>query len=192
MARLKAKTKTPLADAVENPEDVGELRRSILEYLETHNVMTIASCVKDVPWAAAVFYASDGLDLYFFSKPRSRHGVNMAANAEVSAAIHEDYNNWREIRGIQLEGRAERLRGLKMQARFWKVYTKKFPFVKEFFREGSKREMGEMREAVQRKLAGIRLYRIVPLAVWYLDNSRGFGHREILEIPAAEASPRKR
>ncbi len=109
--------------------DPDQLRRDILEYLETHNVMTIASCSgdKDVPWAAAVFYASDGLDLYFFSNPRSRHGVNMAANAEVSAAIHEDYSNWREIRGIQLEGRAERLRGLKMQARFWKVYTKKSP-----------------------------------------------------------------
>lgn len=188
MARLKAKTKTPLADAVENLEAVGELRRDILEYLEMHNVMTIASCSgdKDVPWAAAVFYASDGLDLYFFSNPRSRHGINMAANTAVSAAIHEDYRDWKQIRGIQLEGRAERLRGLKMQARFWKVYTKKFPFVKEFFRAGA------MREAVQRKLAGIRLYRIVPRAVWYLDNSRGFGHREMLEIPAAEASPRKR
>ena len=165
--------------------DPDQLRRDILEYLETHNVMTIASCVKDVPWAAAVFYASEGLDLYFFSNPRSRHGVNIAANAEVSAAIHEDYRDWKQIRGIQLEGRAERLRGLKMQARFWKVYTKKFPFVRQFFREGP------LQGAVQRKLSGIRLYRIVPRAVWYLDNSRGFGHREMLEVPAEEASPRK-
>lgn len=186
MARQKEKSKTPPG------QDPDQLRRDILEYLETHNVMTIASCAKDVPWAAAVFYASDGLDLYFFSNPRSRHGVNMAANAAVSAAIHEDYSNWREIRGIQLEGRAERLRGLKMQARFWKVYTKKFPFVKEFFRAGAMQEMRKMRETVQRKLAGIRLYRIVPRAVWYLDNSRGFGHREMLELPAAEANPRKR
>ena len=166
-------------------QETERLRQDILHYLETHNVMTIASCAKDVPWAAAVFYASDGLDLYFFSNPRSRHGVNMAANAEVSAAIHEDYRDWKQIRGIQLEGRAERLRGLKMQAWFWKVYTKKFPFVKQFFREGP------LQGAVQRKLAGIRLYRIVPRAVWYLDNSRGFGHREMLEMPAEGASPRK-
>ena len=43
-----------------------QLRRDILDYLQTHNVMTIASCDKNVPWAAAVFYASDELDLYFF------------------------------------------------------------------------------------------------------------------------------
>ena len=57
MARQKEKSKTPPG---QNPD---QLCRSILEYLETHNVMTIASCSQDVPWAAAVFYASDGLDL---------------------------------------------------------------------------------------------------------------------------------
>ncbi len=86
------------------------LRQEILSYLTTHNVMTIASCDRNVPWAAAVFYANDEFDLYFFSNPKSRHGGNMTANRLVSAAIHEDYSDWRAIRGIQLEGRAERLR----------------------------------------------------------------------------------
>ena len=157
-----------------------DLRRSILEYLSTHNVMTIASCDKNVPWAAAVFYASDGFDLYFFSNPKSRHGMNMAANAQVSAAIHEDYREWREIRGIQLEGRAERLRSLKLQKRFWVVYLKKFPFVKEFF------QAGRLRDVFQAKLAGIRLYRIVPQSVYYIDNSKGFGHREMLELKGSD------
>ena len=157
-----------------------KLRRQILEYLETHNTMTIASCRQNVPWAAAVFYASDGFDLYFFSDPHSRHGRNMAANASVSAAIHEDYRDWKSIRGIQLEGRAERLRSLKLQARFWTAYRKKFSFVDEFFRPGL------LREAVQPKLAGIRLYRIVPQAIWYLDNSRGFGHRQLLNVCAVK------
>ena len=35
------------------PKDAGELRQHILQYLETHNVMTIASCSRDVPWVAA-------------------------------------------------------------------------------------------------------------------------------------------
>ena len=163
-----------------------DLRRCILDYLESHNVMTIASCQDNVPWAAAVFYASDGFDLYFFSNPRSRHGTYMAANPQVSAAIHEDYSDWREIRGIQLEGRAEQLRSLKLQARFWEVYQRKFPFVKQFFHAGA------LRELLQTKLAGIRLYRIVPTTIWYLDNSRGFGHREMLEVPVPEPKARKR
>lgn len=164
------------------PAQPGEpLRQQVIHYLESHHAMTIASCRDNIPWAAAVFYASDGLDLYFFSKPRSRHGANIAANARVSAAIHEDYSHWREIRGIQLEGRAERLRSLKLRARFWQLYRTKYPFVEEFFRPGP------FRELVQSKLAGIGLYRLVPDAVWYLDNSQGFGHREQLALPGAES-----
>ena len=162
------------------------LRRNILKYLETHNVMTIASCDRDIPWAAAVFYASDGFDLYFFSSPRTRHGKTMAANPVVSAAIHEDYRNWQEIRGIQLEGRAERLRSSRLQARFWEIYPAKFPFVKEFFQPGPRRNV------LQAKLKGIQLYRIVPTTVWYLDNRRGFGHREKLDLLGTKPTAVKR
>ena len=165
--------KAPHPVAAPNREN---LRQEALEYLASHNVMTIASCHGNVPWAAAVFYASDGFTLYFLSNPKSRHGTNIAANAKVGAAIHEDCHDWRAIRGIQLEGRAERLRTIGQQAQFWKVYEKKFPFVKEFFRPGS------MREMLSTKVAGIRFYRIVPSQVYYIDNSKGFGHREMLEL----------
>lgn len=160
--------------AAGNPTE--SLRQRILEYLAAHNSMTIASCQQDVPWAAAVFYVNDEFDLYFLSNPSSRHGTNIGANSVVSAAIHEDYRDWREIKGIQLEGRAERVRSPKLKLRFWQLYRKKFPFVEAFFKAGPLREM------VQAKLGGIRLYRIVPQAVWYLDNDRGFGHRECLPL----------
>ena len=165
---------------VRSSPEAAELRHSILGYLAAHNVMTIASCDRNVPWAAAVFYASDEFDLYFFSNPKSRHGVNMAANAVVSAAIHEDYSDWRAIRGIQLEGRAERLRSLRLRARFWEVYLRKFPFVKQFFSLGG--QAGSIADILQAKLAGVRLYRIVPHAVYFIDNSKGFGHRERLDL----------
>jgi uncharacterized protein YhbP (UPF0306 family) len=169
MARAKAKRSevSPLAASV-------ELQRRILAYLEAHTTMTIASCQHDVPWAAAVFYANDGFDLYFLSTHRSRHGVNMAVNHLVSVAIYGDYRDWRAIRGIQLEGWAERLRSPKIHGHGWRIYRKKFSFVDEFFSPGALREM------IHTKLAGIRLYRIVPRAIWYLDNSRGFGYRELL------------
>ena len=159
-----------------HPHARDHLRRDLLDYLATHNVMTIASCDQNVPWAAAVFYANDEFDLYFFSNPKSRHGENMTANRLVSAAIHEDYSDWRAIRGIQLEGRAERLRSLKLQARFWEVYLEKFPFVKQFFQAGSVRGM------LKTKLSGVRLYRIVPQTLYYIDNSRGLGHRDMLDL----------
>jgi uncharacterized protein len=173
MARAKAKGSevSPLAASV-------KLQRRILAYLEAHTTMTIASCQHDVPWAAAVFYANDGFDLYFLSTHRSRHGVNLAANHLVSVAIYEDYRDWRAIRGIQFEGWAERLRSPKIQSHGWRIYRRKFSFVDDFFRPGAFREM------IHTKLAGIRLYRIVPRAIWYLDNSCGFGYRELLPFTA--------
>lgn len=180
-------TKVELKRATRIRQGNDRLRQDILNYLATHNVMTIASCHKNVSWAAAVFYASEGFDLYFFSSPRSRHGKNMAANPVVSAAIHEDYRGWKEIRGIQLEGRVERLRSAKLQARFWEVYGRKFPFIKEFLRQG------QAQEELRSKLSRIRRYRIVPTAVWYLDNRRGFGHREKLDLLGTKpTSPRRR
>ncbi|HWP83776.1 MAG TPA: pyridoxamine 5'-phosphate oxidase family protein [Terriglobia bacterium] len=162
------------------PEARQRLRGELLAYLASHHVMTIASCRRNVPWAAAVFYANDDFLLYFLSHPKSRHGTNLAANGRVSAAIHEDYHDWGQIRGIQLEGRAERLKSVQQQAAFWKVYAKKFPFVKQFFRPGPFRRM------VSGKVAGIRLYRIVPSALYFIDNSKGFGHRERLDLKAED------
>jgi nitroimidazol reductase NimA-like FMN-containing flavoprotein (pyridoxamine 5'-phosphate oxidase superfamily) len=138
--------------------------------------MTIASCRRSLPWAAAVFYASDGFELYFFSKPRSQHGANIAHNPAVSATVHENCRQWRGIRGIQLKGRAELLRSHKVRSCFWEAYRKKFPEIEKFFQERARD--GE----ITRKLAGIRMYRFVPTAAWYLDNSKGFGHREKLEL----------
>ena len=170
------------ASALEIKPD--RLREALLDYLATHNVMTIASSNGNIPWAAAVFYASADFVLYFLSNPASRHGTNIAENAQVSAAIHEDYRDWRQIRGIQLEGRAERLTSIKQQAVFWKTYEKKFPFVKQFFREGRLRDM------LSTKVTGIRLYRIVPSQVYFIDNSKGFGHRELLDLAASEKKER--
>ena len=161
-----------------------QLRKELLDYLVAPNVMTIASCHRNVPWAAAVFYASSDFVLYFLSNPKSRHGTNIGQNSQVSAAIHEDYHDWRAIRGIQLEGRAERLTSIKQRAGFWKTYEKKFPFVKQFFRAGGLRDM------LSTKVTGIRLYRIVPSRVYYIDNSKGFGHRGILDLASADMTMR--
>ncbi|MBI2815590.1 MAG: pyridoxamine 5'-phosphate oxidase family protein [Acidobacteria bacterium] len=174
MARSNTTMTATQPSAAANDSQTHNLRRSILEYLAAHNSMTIASCNQNVPWAAAVFYVSDEFDLYFFSNPHSRHGMNIAANSAVGVAIHEDYSDWKAIKGIQLEGRAERVRSPKAMLRFWELYRKKFPFVQAFFKPGP------LREKLQSRLAGVRVYRVLPNAIWYLDNSQGFGHREML------------
>jgi hypothetical protein len=139
--------------------------------LEGHNVATLATTGPEGPWAAAVFYANTGFTLYFLSSPTSRHGGNIGDDAEVAATIQEDYSDWREIKGIQLEGRAKRLEGAERaeaEARF----GAKFPrLVSPALVPG----------AIARALRLVAWYELEPTRVYFVDNSRGFGHRD--EIP---------
>ena len=59
--------------------------------------MTLATQGPAGPWAAAVFYANNGFNLYFVSSPASRHSRNLAGQPAVTATVHEDYLDWREI-----------------------------------------------------------------------------------------------
>lgn len=137
--------------------------------------MTLGTAAGDAPWTAAVFYASDDLRLYFFSDPKSRHCANIRQNPAASAAIHRNYNDWREIRGLQMEGRVEELPALEIPAAM-NVYVGKFPFVKEFLTPQGLFQIGG-------RMIGARFYKFAPARVFLLDNSRGFGHREEFVVP---------
>ena len=146
-------------------------RDDALSYLEAHNVATLATTGPEGPWAAAVFYANTGFTLYFLSSPTSRHGGNIGDGAAVAATIQEDYSDWREIKGIQLEGRAKRLEGAERaeaEARF----GAKFPRLVS---------PALAPTAIARALRLVAWYELEPTRVYFVDNSRGFGHRD--EIP---------
>ena len=103
-------------------------RQRALRYLREHHVMTLATQGGDGPWAAAVFYVNVDFTLYFLSAPSSRHCTHIAAQARVAATIHEDYADWPQIRGIQLEGIVRELSGADAElAR--RLYGEKFPIV---------------------------------------------------------------
>src|SRR5712692_6269869 len=104
-----------------------ELKQQILDYMESHNTMTLGTCHGEAPWAATVFYASDGLRLYFFSAPDTRHCQNLAANARVAVTIQEDYRDWRKIKGIQLEGTVALVDSMIEKAEAMAVYAGKYP-----------------------------------------------------------------
>lgn len=61
------------------------LKEKALAYLESHNVMTLATHGPEGLWAAAVFCVSDDFKLYFLSAPTTRHGRNLTENPRVAA-----------------------------------------------------------------------------------------------------------
>lgn len=149
---------------------MSERRDEVLEYLSSHHVMTLATYSSRGPWAAAVFYANDGFVLTFLSSPRTRHAQDLEENPKCASAIHEDYSNWVDIQGVQAEGQARMLSG---SSRIEAIsrYARKFPVVRP------DRAPALIRAALER----VTWYEFVPDRMFFVDNSKGFGHRE--EIP---------
>ena len=89
------------------PASQGDLRAAVLSHLRERRSLTLATFGPEGPWAAGVYFAADGLSLYFLSDPASRHCRDLAANPRVAATVHEDVASWQDIRGVQLSGCAD-------------------------------------------------------------------------------------
>jgi uncharacterized protein YhbP (UPF0306 family) len=152
-----------------------DIEQQVLEYLKAHNTMTLATCSGDVPWAATVFYASDKLRLYFFSAPQSRHSQNLAANPRVAVTVQEDYKDWRQIKGIQLEGKVLLVDSVIEKSKALAVYALKYPdIIKLFTTPGS----GVFYQAFLK----VKFYCVIPDKVFFIDNAQGFGNRQELDL----------
>jgi len=152
-----------------------ELKRRVLDYLEAHHTMTLATCAGDAPWAATVFYASEDLRLYFFSAPDSRHCQNLAVNARVAVTVQEDYKDWRKIQGIQLEGDVRRVQGAMEKTKAMAVYARKYPDVIRLFTDPGS---GVFYKAFLK----VQFYCVIPERLFFIDNAHGFGKRQELVI----------
>ena len=150
-----------------------ELKQQILAYMEGHNTMTLGTCLDEVPWASTVFYASEGLRLYFFSSPDSRHCQNLRANPRVAATIQEDYRDWRRIKGIQLEGKIAAVDALIEKGKAMAAYTRKYPGVMKIFANPAS---GVFYQAFLK----VKFYCVIPERIYYIDNEKGFGKRQEL------------
>ena len=136
-----------------------------ISYLRTHQVMTVATSGPEGLWAAAVFYVSKRFDLYFLSSAGARHVQNLEQNPRVAGTIQEDYSDWESIKGIQLEGPVQWLSGTERVDAIER-YTEKFRFLRD------------APMAIQVAFQKVNWYRITPDRLYFIDNSRGFGHRD--------------
>lgn len=141
-------------------------------FLACHHVMSLATQGPEGPWAAAVFYAMDCDSLIFLSSPSTRHALNLERDPRCAATIHDDTGDWKAVKGIQLDGRVFRLEGAEaMQAR--ERYAQKHTLL------GTG---AEMPPAIVEALAKVAWYRLRPARLYFIDNARGFGHREAVDL----------
>lgn len=140
-------------------------RERALAYLSEHQVLTLATAGPNGVWAAALFYVNDDFDIYFLSAGHTRHAQHVARNPRVAATIQEDYGGWEEIKGIQLEGTVQLLAGSRQQEAA-SLYRTKYRF------------LAEADSAMEAALAGVNWYHLLPERLYFIDNSRGLGHRD--------------
>ncbi len=140
-----------------------EIKQAISDYLRTHRKMTLATVTLDCrPIAHTVEYVSDdGPTLFFATRKTTRKAQNIMKNANVSFTVDEDYDDWMKIQGVQVEGRASILSEEKDIKYAMDLFLKKFPFVAEFEPDPD-----------------MVLVKIVPIAGFFLDNTKGFSHRD--------------
>lgn len=160
------------------PPDPAAPAHPALDYLDRHHVVTLATHGADGPWAAAVFYARDGARLYFLSAASTRHARNLAAELRCAATIQDDCADWAAIKGVQLEGVVAELHGPAL-AHARACYGAKFPLVTR---------LGGAPAAIVQALARVHWYALQVQRLYFIDNSRGFGHREAVELPDGAAS----
>ena len=137
------------------------------ECLAQHHVMTLATQGGEGPWAAAVFYAVDGDDLIFVSSPASRHCRDLARDPRCAATIHAEAEDWRFIRGLQIDGVVHSLDGVERE-RAQQCYTQRFAFARP----------EHAPEAIAQALARVHWYRLRIRRLHYIDNAHGFGRRQ--------------
>jgi uncharacterized protein YhbP (UPF0306 family) len=143
-------------------------------FLADHTTLTLATVGPDgEPQAADLYYAETrDLTLYFVSSADSRHAVNIAQDSRVAATIHIDSEwavdgqgqdkGWRNIRGVQLEGKCVRVTGA-ARPTAWARYTAKYPFV-----------LTDV--TLARALQKVDMYRISPNWLRWIDSSLGLGY----------------
>jgi hypothetical protein len=112
------------------------MKETLLQFLDNHNTMSLATSRGNNPFAASLFYANDGLIIYFLSNPDSDHSINFSQNPNVAITINQDYSDWRMIKGLQINGKAYKVSEEDLPAAI-KSYSKKHPFVKFICRDGN-------------------------------------------------------
>ena len=103
--------------------------KRIVNFLQEHHVLTLATCANDATWCASVFYAympTENL-LVFTSEYHTQHVQQAGQNSRVAGAVALETKQVGLIRGVQLEGRMfEPSEELREKAK--RAYLTRFPY----------------------------------------------------------------
>ena len=148
-----------------------ELKDVILEELRQHTVLTLATIGEAGPHAVSLMYAHDAFDIYWLSDPKTRHSEQLAASPSAAVTIAAQYEDFRKIRGLQMQGGGYRLTDTDEKTAGFDLLVARYPFLKQF-------AAGKLAQY----LGAAAIYRFQPARLTLIDNSRSFGFKQTLEL----------
>lgn len=144
------------------------IRRKILELLEGHRIMSIATLRPDGwPQATTVGYAMEGLTLYFLCGRESQKASNLARDDRVSLTIDHDTPDMMAISGLSMAARAVAVTDRAEAQKAMALLFARYP------------EQSLLPEPMP-TADDIRVFRVTPTVVSVLDYSKGFGHADLV------------
>lgn len=152
-----------------------DLPERIAAFLDSYHVMSLATHGPDGPHAANLFYVRDGLTLLWLSATDTRHSLDIAADQRAAATVAPDYADFAVIRGVQILGAARQVVDDDERRRHLALLEAHYPFLL-WLKNGP----AELREGY----ASAAPYRLQPIRMVLIDNTKGFGHKETLAFPS--------
>ncbi|WP_312316144.1 pyridoxamine 5'-phosphate oxidase family protein [Stenotrophomonas sp.] len=106
-----------------------EVPTALQTVLNQYNVLSLAVCYDDIPWAANAFYVYDDSEqrLILMSSLDTRHGEMLSVNRQVAGTITPQFDDIRQIHGVQFLGVARQLDTPGLAAPALQRYYQRFP-----------------------------------------------------------------
>lgn len=144
--------------------------RQIRSLLTRHTTLVLATADHDSRPRSTPLFFIVGLDLrlYWFSSRSSLHSRNCARSPQASVAVFRTTRDWQKIRGVQMDGAVSLIRDPAVRRQVVGDYRARFGLGDRF----------------ASTIGRSALYCFVPAWVRYLDNSRGFGFKFEMSLPA--------
>jgi nitroimidazol reductase NimA-like FMN-containing flavoprotein (pyridoxamine 5'-phosphate oxidase superfamily) len=147
-------------------------KRQIVELLDQHRIMTIATNRPDGwPQATVVGYANDGLIIYCLVARDSQKYANITRDPRVSLAIANDVAQPLQIKGLSIAARAVETADAGEREHVREILLRRYP---------------EYKVMPPPDPAAIMVLRLTPEIVSLLDYSKGFGHSDLIKVTDAD------
>jgi len=145
-----------------------EFKRQIVDLLDEHRIMTVATNRPDGwPQATVVGYANDGLIIYCFIARDGQKYANIMRDPRISLAIAKDYPQPLQIKGLSVAAKATVVEDQGEIEHAGSILLRRYPEYKIMPRPDP---------------ATIPMLRITPEIVSILDYSKGFGHSDLVRV----------